>query len=111
MEIFTVEEFQERFERELALRPEVSDREFLAETEVSDEEYARGFGAILPAAEEPLSMEELADEGFSYDPDPANATILFSMWHSEGKTPDELEKGYEDMKLHYIRWLKERGYM
>ena len=39
-----VQEFKDRFQRELALRPEVSDEEFLAETEVSDEMYERGLG-------------------------------------------------------------------
>ena len=37
-----LEEFHERFERALAKRPSVSDEEFLAETEVSDEQYAMG---------------------------------------------------------------------
>ena len=37
-----LEEFNERFERALAKRPTISDEEFLAETEVSDEEYAMG---------------------------------------------------------------------
>ena len=37
-----MEEFQERFQRALAKRPSVSDEEFLAETEVSDEQYAMG---------------------------------------------------------------------
>ena len=40
------EEFLERFHRALAERPEVSDEEFLAETEVSDEQYA--LGLVLP---------------------------------------------------------------
>ena len=34
------DEFRERFRQALAERPEISDEEFLAETEVSDEEYA-----------------------------------------------------------------------
>ena len=103
--------FMERFRRELALRPEVSDEEFLAETEVSDECYERGLGAILPAGREPLSMEELAERGYVTDPDPANATILFSMWHDKGITPETLKQSYEDMKPHYIQWLTERGYL
>ena len=37
-----LEEFNERFERALAKRPTLSDEEFRAETEVSDEEYAMG---------------------------------------------------------------------
>ena len=37
-----LEEFDERFQRALAKRPSVSDEEFLAETEVSDEQYAMG---------------------------------------------------------------------
>ena len=101
--------FMERFRRELALRPEISDEEFMRETEVSDAEYARGFGAILPAGREPLSMEELAEEGYMDDMDPAEATILFQMWKDKGISPDELEQGYEDMKSHYIKWLKECG--
>jgi hypothetical protein len=36
----------ERFRKELERRPEISEEEFMAETEVSDEEYATGF--ILP---------------------------------------------------------------
>ena len=40
------EEFLERFRRALAERPEVSDEEFMAETEVSDEQYA--LGLVLP---------------------------------------------------------------
>jgi len=43
-----LEEFNERFERALAKRPSVSDEEFLAETEVSDEQYAMGLN--LPGA-------------------------------------------------------------
>lgn len=39
-------DFRERFARALAERPEMSDEEFMAETEVSDEEYATGF--VLP---------------------------------------------------------------
>jgi hypothetical protein len=35
-------EFMERYRRELALRPEVSDEEFMAETEVSEQEYQKG---------------------------------------------------------------------
>jgi hypothetical protein len=42
-----VNEFMERFRQALAERPEISDEEFLAETEVSDEEYEQGFGVIL----------------------------------------------------------------
>ena len=41
-----LEEFHERFERALAKRPRISDEDFLAETEVSDEQYAMGM--ILP---------------------------------------------------------------
>jgi hypothetical protein len=41
-----LEGFSERFDKALAERPEVSDEDFLAETEVSDEEYA--LGIILP---------------------------------------------------------------
>ena len=37
-----LEDFNERFQRALAKRPTISDEEFLAETEVSDEEYAMG---------------------------------------------------------------------
>ena len=37
-----LEEFDERFQRALAKRPTISDEDFLAETEVSDEEYAMG---------------------------------------------------------------------
>jgi hypothetical protein len=33
----------ERFRKELERRPEISDEEFMAETEVSDEEYTKGF--------------------------------------------------------------------
>jgi len=54
--------------------------------------------------------EEFVDRAYLYDPDEANATILFSMWHSEGKTPDTLDKGYEGMEVHYANWLKTRGY-
>ena len=42
-----LEEFIERFNKALALRPEVSDEDFMAETEVSDEQYA--LGVVLPA--------------------------------------------------------------
>lgn len=104
-------EFQKKFERELKLRPVVSDKDFMAETEVSDEEYERGLGAILPAGGEPTSMKELAEEGYMDDMSPENATILFSMWRDKGITPETLEKGYEDMKSHYIKWLNERGYL
>ena len=41
-----LEEFDERFQRALAKRPTVSDEEFMAETEVSDEQYA--IGLTLP---------------------------------------------------------------
>ena len=37
-----LEEFNERFQKALAKRPSVSDEEFMAETEVSDEQYAMG---------------------------------------------------------------------
>ena len=37
-----LEEFNERFQRALAKRPTISDEDFLAETEVSDEQYAMG---------------------------------------------------------------------
>ena len=37
-----LEEFDERFQRALAKQPTVSDEEFMAETEVSDEQYALG---------------------------------------------------------------------
>ena len=37
-----LEEFHERYERALAKRPTVSDEEFMAETEVGDEQYAMG---------------------------------------------------------------------
>lgn len=105
------QEFLARCRRELALRPEISDAEFMAETEVSDEDYERGLGAILPAGGEPISMKDLAEEGYMDDMSPDNATILFSMWHDKGITPETLEKGYEDMKSHYIKWLNERGYL
>lgn len=39
-------EFQKRYLAELAKRPEVSDEEFMAETEVDDEQYAMGM--VLP---------------------------------------------------------------
>lgn len=42
-----LEEFIERFNKALALRPEVSDEDFMAETEVCDEQYA--LGVVLPA--------------------------------------------------------------
>jgi len=42
-----VNEFMEGFRQALAERPEITDEEFLAETEVSDEEYQQGFGVIL----------------------------------------------------------------
>ena len=41
------DEFMKRYRQALKERPEVSDEEFLAETEVSDEEYKRGFGLII----------------------------------------------------------------
>ena len=41
------EKFLERFNTPLALRPEISDEDFMAETEVSDEQYA--LGLVLPA--------------------------------------------------------------
>ena len=37
-----LEEFHERFERAMAKRPTISDEDFMAETEVSDEQYALG---------------------------------------------------------------------
>lgn len=40
------EEFHERFRKALAERPEMSDKDFMAETEVSDEQYA--LGLVLP---------------------------------------------------------------
>jgi hypothetical protein len=39
-------DFRKRFEKALKERPLVSDEEFMAETEVSDEEYA--LGMVLP---------------------------------------------------------------
>lgn len=104
------QDFMERFRRELALRPEISDSEFMRETEVGDEDYARGLGAILPAGGEPLSMKELAEEGYMDDMSPDNATILFQMWKDKGISPDELEAGYKDLRPHYIKWLRECGY-
>ena len=41
-----LEEFMKRFHEALKKRPTVSDEEFLAETEVSDEEYK--LGLVLP---------------------------------------------------------------
>ena len=43
-----VEELVEKTKRNLQLRPVVSDKEFMEETEVSDEEYKRGL--TLPGA-------------------------------------------------------------
>ncbi|MEP6389015.1 MAG: hypothetical protein ABJ056_03730 [Halioglobus sp.] len=40
------EQLLERFHKALAERPEVSDEDFMAETEVSDEQYA--LGLVLP---------------------------------------------------------------
>ena len=45
-------EFSERFKRALAKRPSISDEEFMAETEVSDEEYARGLVFLGPGGNE-----------------------------------------------------------
>lgn len=39
--------FRERFQKELAKRPLVSDEEFMAETEVSDEQYAMGLTILV----------------------------------------------------------------
>jgi hypothetical protein len=39
-------EVMKRFHEELKKRPEISDEDFMAETEVSDEEYAMGM--VLP---------------------------------------------------------------
>jgi hypothetical protein len=36
------DEITRKFKRNLQLRPEISDEEFMAETEVSNEEYAMG---------------------------------------------------------------------
>jgi hypothetical protein len=41
-------EFRKRFNETLKKRPEISDEDFVAETEVSDEQYAIGF--VLPYA-------------------------------------------------------------
>jgi hypothetical protein len=41
-----LEEFSKRYREALKKRPEVSDEEFMAETEVSDEQYAMGL--VLP---------------------------------------------------------------
>jgi hypothetical protein len=43
-----VDEITRKFKRNLQLRPEVSDEEFMAETEVSDEEYAMGLNLPGP---------------------------------------------------------------
>jgi hypothetical protein len=40
------EEFRKRFRKALKKRPLISDEEFMAETEVSDEQYAMGL--VLP---------------------------------------------------------------
>ena len=45
-----VDETHRKFKEALKKRPEVSDEEFLAETEVGDEQYKRGF--ILPGPPE-----------------------------------------------------------
>ena len=42
-----VDAFRERYLKELARRPLVSDEEFLAETEVTDEQYAIGFTILI----------------------------------------------------------------
>ncbi len=47
-----VDDLVTRFRKALKERPEISDEEFMAETEVSDEEYARGFGVILSGSGE-----------------------------------------------------------
>jgi hypothetical protein len=41
-----LEEFLERFHRDLAKQPTMSDEEFMADTEASDEQY--GLGLVLP---------------------------------------------------------------
>ena len=41
-----LEEFRQRYLEELAKRPAIPDEEFMAETEVSDEQYAMGL--VLP---------------------------------------------------------------
>ena len=41
-----LEEFSKRYREALKKRPEISDEEFMAETEVSDEQYAMGL--VLP---------------------------------------------------------------
>ena len=41
-----LEEFMKRFHEELKKRPTISDEEFMAETEVSDEQYK--IGLVLP---------------------------------------------------------------
>ena len=40
-------DFSKRFDEALKKRPHISDEEFMAETEVSDEQYA--LGMVLPA--------------------------------------------------------------
>jgi hypothetical protein len=59
---------------------------------------------------EKMTHEEFMQRAYDDTPDPHNATILFSMFHSEGKTPDTLDKGYEGLEEPYAKWLKARGY-
>ena len=48
----TPELFRERYLKELARRPQVSDEEFMAETEVSDEQYALGLTILVSGIDE-----------------------------------------------------------
>jgi hypothetical protein len=50
--------FRERYRKELAKRPLVSDEEFMAETEVSDEQYAMGFTLLLADGEDEVIDEQ-----------------------------------------------------
>ena len=50
------EEFLKRFHEELKKQPEISDEEFMAEFEVSDEEYK--IGLVLPGISNKRSIEE-----------------------------------------------------
>ena len=53
-----VSAFRKRYLEELARRPLVSDEEFMAETEVSDEEYATGLAIMVAVDPKEVNSEQ-----------------------------------------------------
>ena len=103
-------EFLGEFRRLMAERPEISDEDFMRETEAPvgpDGEYLYGPGVVLTnQLEEAITPAKLAQEGFLHDFDWNDS--LFSAWYNESITPDTIPSEYEEMRSAYAVWL-ERG--